>query len=168
MTFCINALYFAPAQYIGQVELALEKRRGKLPISGSEGVGPSSGRARASMAALSPQRLTQSISLKKLFWQFKRVELRFFGRFVDIQPGCPCSRHKQRAYSASRVSCKNSETPSGRSCPSRGARSRCGSLFLIILVCQTFFFWFWFWFVRLFFLVLVCQTPNQLHTHLPH
>ena len=136
MTFCFNALYFAAAQYIGQVGLALEKRRGKLPISGSEGVGPSSGRARASMAALSPQRLTQSISLKKLFWQFKRVELRFFGRFVDIQPGCPCSRHKQRAYSASRVSCKNSETPSGRSCPSRGATSRCGSLSLIILDCQ--------------------------------
>ena len=142
MTFCINVLYFA--QYIGEVGLASEKRRGKLPISGSEGVGPSSGRARASMAALSPHRLTQSISLKKLFWQFKRVELRFFGRFVDIQPGCPCSRHKQRAYSASRVSCKNSETPSGRSCPSRGARSRCGSLFLINSVCQTFFFGFGF------------------------
>ena len=110
-------------------------------------MGPSSGRARASMAALSPHRLTQSISLKKLFWQFKRVELRFFGRFVDIQPGCPCSRHKQRAYSASRVSCKNSETPSGRSFPSRGAASRYGSLFLkprvttMMMVMKTMVMW---------------------------
>ena len=27
MTFCFNALYFAAAQYIGQVGLALEKRK---------------------------------------------------------------------------------------------------------------------------------------------
>ena len=72
---------------------------------------------------------------------------RVFFFFRSWRPGCPCSRRKRRACSASRVSCKNSETPSGRSFPSRGAASRYGSLFLkprvttMMMVMKTMVMW---------------------------
>ena len=82
---------------------------------------------------------------QEVILQQKVARVLFF--FRSWRPGCPCSRRKRRACSASRVSCKNSETPSGRSFPSRGAASRYGSLFLkprvttMMMVMKTMVMW---------------------------
>ena len=132
MTFCINSLS-SPASFNTLNRWGWQTKRGvenyrSLEAKAWVPVQAGQGRQWQPCPRIASHSQSRSRSCSA------NLDFRFVGRFVDIQPGCPCSRHKQRACSASRVSCKSSETPSGRSCPSRGAASRCGSPFLVIIV----------------------------------